>query len=146
VFPDLIARWRPYPSIIDGIERPPFVLDRGLWQGILHLIILSPKPHLRHYGVQIRCDAYFGIEEMIYSVADHGGGTLRYDGGVYIKETDSSALLTTYRVTNPVDRGPRHFSFVGGDYCYEALGLSEPSIRQFASEKEAYEWRTDEEV
>lgn len=144
MFPDPTARWRPYPSIIDGIERPPYVFDRGLWRGILHLIILSPKPYLRHYGLQIRCDAYFGVEEMIYSVADHGGETLRYDGGVYIKETDRSALLTAYRAIDPVDRNPRHFSFVGGDYCYEALGLSEPVIHQFASEEEAYEWGPDE--
>ena len=141
MFPDSIARWRPYPSMIDGIARPPYVFDRGLSRGLLHLVVYSPKPHVRHYGVQVRCDAYFGVEEMIYSVAGHGGGTLSYDGGIYIKETDSSVLLKAYRSLHPIEQHPRHFSFVGGDFCYEVLGLSEPVIREFASEDEADAWQ-----
>lgn len=131
--------WRPYPSIIDGIERPPFVLGQGLWRGMLYLIVVAPEPGLRAYGVEVPCEAYAAFEEMIYSVAIHGQGGA-YDGGVYIKEAEKSALLTAYAAVDPVGRKARHFSFVGGDYCYEVLSLGEPVIRTFASPDEAYSW------
>lgn len=140
MFPDPSLKWKPYPSVIDGIERPPFVFDQGLWRGVLHLIVLSPKPHLRFYGVELSCEVYFGTEEMIYSVADHGDAAGAYDGGVYIKEAASSALLRAFAAADPVERKARHFSFVGGDYCYEALGCSEPIIHTFADEEEAHAW------
>ncbi|MDI1343621.1 MAG: hypothetical protein PSV22_05925, partial [Pseudolabrys sp.] len=47
-----------------------------------------------------------------------------YDGGVYIKEAASSALLKAYAATDPVSRKPRHFSFVGGDYRSSQLASS----------------------
>jgi hypothetical protein len=141
LFPDPTLRWRPYPSIIDGIERPPWVFDQGLWRGALYLIVLAGKPGLRAYGIEMSCEIYAGFEEMIYSVADHGGKTGVYDGGVYIKEAENSALLKAYTATDPGSRKPRHFSFVGSDYCYEVLGLAEPLIRAFDSEDEAYAWR-----
>ena len=128
MFPDPTLRWRPFASIIDGIERPPFVFDQGFWLGVLHLIVVAPKPSFRAYGAEITCQIYAGFEEMIYSVADHGGGTAMYDGGVYINAAD------------PFGRKPRLFSFVGGDRCYEALGFSEPIIRAFDSQEEAYAW------
>jgi hypothetical protein len=141
LFPDPTVRWRPYPSIIDGIERPPFVLDQGLWRGVLHLIVLAPKPSLRSYGVEISSHIYAGFEEMIYSVADHGAGaTAIYDGGVYIKEAENSALLKAWAMTDPNKRKARHFLFVGGDYCYEVLGFSEPIIRAFDVPEQAYAW------
>ena len=140
MFPDPSLRWRPYASIIDGIERPPFVFDQGLWRGVLYLIVVAPKPSLRSYGVEIRCEIYAGFEEMIYSVADHGDKTGIYGGGVYIKEAENSALLKAYAATDPVGRKPRHFSFVGGDYCYEVLGFSEPIIRPFDGPEAAYAW------
>jgi hypothetical protein len=140
MFPDPTLRWRPYPSIIDGIERPPFVFDHGLCRGVLHLIVVAPNPGLRAYGIEIRCEIYAGLEEMIYSVADHGGGTGCYDGGVYIKEAENSVLLKAYAATDPLGRKPRHFSFVGGDYCYEVLGFSEPAIQSFDSQEDAYAW------
>lgn len=126
--------------MIDGIGRPPFVLHRGLWRGVLHLTVLEPKPGLRAYGVEIPCEIYACFEEAIYSLADHGGRTGNYDGEVYIKEAQSSALLHTYAATDPLDRRPRHFLFVGSDYCYEVLGFSEPAIRAFDSLDEAYAW------
>lgn len=132
--------WRPYPSMIDGIERPPFVFDQGLWRGVLHLIVLAPSPGLRAYGVEMPCEVYAGFEEMIYSVADHGDKGGAYDGGVYIKEAGRSALLTAYAAADPAGRKPRHFSFVGGDFCFEVLGFGEPAIRAFGSPGEAYEW------
>lgn len=141
MFPDPTLRWRPYPSIIDGIERPPSVFDHGVWRGVLYLIVVAPKPSHRAYGIEIACEIYVGFDEMIYSVADHGGTTRGYDGGVYVKEAESSALLKTYAAIDPVGRKPRHFSFVGNDYCYEVLGFSEPIIRAFDSPDEAYAWR-----
>jgi hypothetical protein len=141
LFPDPTIRWRPYRSIIDGIERGPFVFDQGLWRGVLYLIVVAPNPGLRAYGIEISCEIYSGIEEMIYSVADHGDkATGRYGGGVYIKEAENSALLKAYAATDPVGRKPRHFSFVGSDYCYEVLGFSDPTIRAFGSPEEAYAW------
>ena len=140
MFPDPTVRWRPYISIIDGIERPPFVFDQGLWKGVLYLVVLAPNPSLRAFGIEIPCEIYAGFEEMIYSVADHGDGTTVYDGGVYIKEAENSALLKAYAATDPVGRKPRHFLFVGSDYCYEVLGFSEPLVRAFNSPDEAYAW------
>jgi hypothetical protein len=86
------------------------------------------------------CEIFAGFDEMIYSIADHGGKAGDYDGGVYIKEAESSALLKAYAATDPVSRKPRHFSFVGSDKCYEVLGFSEPIIRAFDSPDEAYAW------
>lgn len=140
LFPDPTLTWRPYPSIIDGIERPPFVLDKGLWRGVLHLIVLAPKPGPRAYGIEIACEVFAAFEEMIYSVADHGGQGRAYDGGVYVKKADQSALLTAYATADPLGRKPQHFSFVGGDYCYEVLGFGDPVIRAFSSTDEAYAW------
>jgi hypothetical protein len=139
LFPDPTLRWRPYPSIIDGIERPPWVFDQGLWRGVLYLIVLAGKGP-RAYGVEISCEIYAGFHEMIYSIADHGGTTRGYDGGVYIKEAENSALLKASAALDPIGRKLRHFSFVGNDYCHEVLSLSEPTIRAFDSEDEAYAW------
>lgn len=140
MFPDPTSRWKPYPSIIDGIERGSFVFDQGFWRGVLYLIVVAPSPDSRAYGVEIRSEVYAAFDEMIYSIADHGGDALAYDGGIYIKEAENSALLTAYSAIDPVGRKPRHFSFVGSDYCYEVIGLSEPAIRAFATQEEAYEW------
>jgi hypothetical protein len=82
------------------------------------------------------CEIYAGF----HSITDHGGKTGAYDGGVYIKEGENSALLKAYAVTHPVARKPRHSAFVGSDYCNEVLGFSEPIIRAFDSPDEAYAW------
>lgn len=140
MFPDPTLTWRPYPSIIDGIERPPYVFDQGLWRGVLYLIVLAPNPGRRAYGIEIDCEIYGGFDEMIYSVADHGDRAGVYDGGVYVKEAENSALLNAYTAIDPVGRKPRLFSFVGSDRCYEVLGFSEPFIRPFAGPEEAYAW------
>jgi hypothetical protein len=141
MFPDSTTHWRPYPSIMDGITHPPFPLDRGLWRGVLHLIVLEGLGS-RAYGVEIRCEAYAAFEERIYSVVPHDAErSARYDGGVYIKEAASSRLLEAYMKIDPPLRKAevRHFLFVGTDYCYETLG-EEPVIRAFASKDEAYAW------
>jgi hypothetical protein len=139
LFPDPTLRWRPYPSIVDGIERPPFVVDQGVWRGVLYLIVLASKGP-RAYGIEISNEIYAGFDEMIYSIADHGRTTGGYDGGVYIKEAENSALLKAYAAVDPIGWKPRHFSFVGNDYCYEVLGFSEPIIQAFDSPDEAYAW------
>lgn len=77
---------------------------------------------------------------MIYSVADHGTASGRYDGGVYIKEAETSALLSAYAKIDPFRRKLRHFSFVGSDYCYEVLGFEAPVIRAFDSPDDAFKW------
>jgi hypothetical protein len=125
---------------MDGINRPPFVLDRGLNRGILHLIVLECTPGTRAYGVEIQCQAYGAFEEMIYSIADHGDVSGAYDGGVYMKEAANSRLLEAYSEIDPMERKARHFSFVGMDFCYETLGFEVPVIRTFESEEEAYAW------
>ncbi len=140
MFPDTTLRWRQYPSIIDGIGRPPYVFDQGLWRGVLYLIVVAPNPSRRAFGIEIPCEVYAGFDETIYSVADHGDRAGMYDGGVYIKEAETSALLKAYAAIDPVGRKPRHFSFVGSDYCYEVLGFSGPMIRSFGSPEEAYAW------
>ena len=85
MFPDPTIRWRPYESIIDGIERPPYVFDQGLWRGVLYLIVVAPNPSRRAYGIEMSCAIYAGFDEMIYSVANHGDSAGMYDGGIYIK-------------------------------------------------------------
>jgi hypothetical protein len=111
VFPDPTVRWRPYPSIIDGIERPPYVFGQGLWRGVLHLIVLAPKPSLRAYGVEIACEIYAGFEEMIYSVADHGASrTSFYNGDVYIKEAETLGLAESMGCGRPKQTEGKAFS------------------------------------
>ncbi|UPJ41931.1 hypothetical protein IVB40_32425 [Bradyrhizobium sp. 40] len=125
-----------HPSIIDGIERPPFVFDQGLWRGVLYLIVVAPNPGLRAYGIEMSCEIYSGIEEMIYSVADHGDKTTgRYDGGVYIKEAENSALLKAYAAIDPVGRKPRHFSFVEATTATRCLASPNPSYERLAAPK-----------
>lgn len=145
MFPDPTLQWRPYPSVMDGMRPPPFVLDRGLWRGVLNLIVLECSPGSRAYGVQIRSEAYSAFEEMIYSVAPHGDAGSRYDGSVYIKEAISSRLLEVYAEIDPFKRNVRHFLFVGTDFCYEAISAGEPIIRTFKGREEAYAWVPDRE-
>ncbi len=128
---------------MDGMKTPPFVLDRGLRRGILNLIVLEGTPGGRAYGLEIRCEIYAAFEEMIYSTAGHGDGSGGYNGGVYIKEATKSYLLEAFAKNDPIKRKVRHFSFVGGDFCYETLGVGEPIIRTFASKEEAYVWQPD---
>lgn len=146
MFPDPTIRWRPFLSVMDGMKAPPFVLDRGLWKGRLNLLVLECSPGLRAYGVSIACEIYGAFEEMIYSVAPHGDGSGAYDGSVYLKEATSSALLDAFRSADLAHRSVRQFLFVGGNYCYETLGQSEPIIRSFATQEDGYAWAPNSEV
>jgi hypothetical protein len=140
MFPDPTLRWRPYPSVMDRMKAPPFVLDRGLWRGVLNLMVLECAPGVRAYGVEIKCDIYCAFEEMIHSIAHHGDGSGMYRGDVYIKEAENSNLLEAFRKVHPLNRNARQFLFVGGDFCYETLGSAEPVVHTFASKDEAYAW------
>lgn len=140
MFPDPTSVWRPYPTAMDGMAPGMFVLDRGLWRGVLRLIVLDGNLGPRSYGVEVRCVAYAAYEDALYSCVDHGGGALRYDGAVFVKEAEQSLLLTTYKATVPGMGNPRHFSFVGTDFCYETLGFDAPVVLAFASRGDAYQW------
>ena len=141
MFPDPTSVWRPHPTAMDGMAPGMFVLDRGLWRGVLSLIVLDGNLGPRAYGVDISCVAYAAYEDALYSCADHGGGALSYDGAVFVKEADQSMLLTAYEATVPWMGKPRHFSFVGTDFCYETLGFEAPVVRAFASREDAYQWQ-----
>jgi hypothetical protein len=140
VFPDSTLKWRPFPSILDGIKAPPFVQDRGVWRGVLNLIVLESPPGTRAYSVEIRCDIYGAYEEMIYSIAQHGDRNSAYNGHVYIKEAESSSVIEALANMHPLKHGARQFLFVGADFCYETIGFEEPTVRAFASKEEAYSW------
>jgi len=144
MFPDRTVKWRPYPSIMDGMKAPPDVLDRGVWRGVLSLIVLEStfeNPGSRAYRVEVVCEIYAAFDEMIYSIAKHGDGSGMYDGGVYIKEAEDSSLMRTWTKLDPFNRKVHHFSFVGGDLCYETLGSAEPVIYKFSTVDEALAWR-----
>lgn len=140
MFPDPSSVWRSFPTIMDGMRPGIFVLDRGLWRGVLRLVVLEDLPGSRAYGVEIKCVAYAAYEDALYSCADHGGDGLSYDGAVFVKEATKSALLASYETVLPWMGKPRHFAFVGTDFCYETLGFEAPVVRVFAGRDEAYEW------
>ncbi len=142
MFPDNTLIWRAYPSIIDGI-RDPFALDRGVWRGVLSLIVLEGANGSRAYAVQVRCDIYSAYEEFIYSIADHGRARPYDNRGVYIREAEKSRAIDTLAQLHPAKRGARQFSFVGSDFCYETIGFHEPVVRAFSSREEAYSWAPD---
>jgi hypothetical protein len=107
--------------------------------------IEEKKPASRAFRIEVDCQVYFAVEEMIYSVAPHGNRSGAYDGNVYIKEASTSYLRETFTKIGPVlKRTLRHFLFVGLDYCYETLGSGEPVIHEFPDEQTAYAWRPDE--
>lgn len=138
MFPDPTIHWKPYPSVIDGIGRPPFVLDRGVWRGVLRLTVESPSDGPA-YGIEISADIHAGFDELIYSISDHGTSD-SYDGTVYVKEAIDSAPLRANAALGLPGRPLRHFLFVGGEYCYEVLGSSEPVIHAFVDGDAARTW------
>jgi hypothetical protein len=138
MFPDPTLRWSPFPSPLDGLHGPPFVLDRGLWRGVLHLIVLEADPGLRAWGLEVPCLAYFGVEAAVWRKAGHGEP---YDGAAYLRAAERSQLLAAHAKVARTKRTARHFGFVGSEFCYETLGFGEPVIRPFASRDNAWSWR-----
>ncbi len=147
MFPDPTLRWHLFPSIADGIKCP-FVLDRGLWRGKLNLLLIGRieewKPASRSFRIEVDCQVYFAVEEMIHSIAGHGDHSGKYDGSIYIKEATASRLLEVFTRVDPTKRKTRHFLFVGMDYCYETLGFGEPVLHEFPDAETAYAWRPDD--
>ncbi len=139
MIPDPTLQWRPFPSVLDGIGRPPFALDVGLYEGVLHLIILEPPPRRRAFGVTVPCQSYQAVEEMIYSVA-YPGHNASYDGTTYLKEAVTSASIRAFQAGDPLGRSVRQFLLVGSDFCYETLGFDEPVVREFDDLAAAYDW------
>ena len=140
MFPDPSLICRPYPSLLDGIKSPQLE-NFGYGNGGLHLIAFSAHNEGPAYGIQISCDAYFAVEEMLYSIAQHGDADIIYDGTVYVKEAVRSKLLDNVVAIHPSEPVWRHFIFVSYDYCFETLGKSEPAFRMFPDIGEAYEWK-----
>lgn len=145
MLPDPTAQWSAYPSIIDGIARPPYVQVRGLWQSVLYLLVTSPGDRLPAYGIRMGIEAFCGVEEMAYSIVGYGAAGAPYNGETYIKETRNSATLARYSEILNFNPTPRHFLFVGGDHCYEAIG-DEPLIEAFETLEAAWAWRPEETI
>lgn len=141
MFPDPTLRWRPRPSPLDGLKAAPFVLDRGLWRGVLHLIVLEADPGPRAWGLEVPCQAYFAVEAAIYAKAGHGDPAGAWNGSVYLKEAERSQLMAAHAAIARPKRIPRHFAFLGSEFCYETLGFGEPLVRTFASREDAWGWR-----
>ncbi|MCA0318787.1 MAG: hypothetical protein LCH88_12050 [Proteobacteria bacterium] len=154
MFPDPDLEWHAYPSIIDGIGSP-FAINRGQWEGRLHLLVVDGSIKLSGltagsrvrppaFGISIRCDVYLAVEEVLYSIVGHGDGWRRS----YIKETKNSRIIDAIAPHHPMTRNPdvanrkilRHFCFPGDDYCYETVGFNEPIIREFVSAEAGYAW------
>ena len=113
MFPDPTLVWQPYPSMMDGIKRPPYIWIGRHSKGVLSLVVVECPPATRAYGVEIACEIFCGVEEMFYSIAHHGDKTGNYDGTIYIKEAKHSRLLEVFRTIDPINRKPRHFLFCG---------------------------------
>ena len=78
MFPDSTVKWHTFSSIIDGPKPPPFALSKGVWRGVLNLIMLECVPDTRAYGIEItNCLVYCAFDEMIYSIAEQGDRTLK---------------------------------------------------------------------
>jgi hypothetical protein len=131
------------------MKPPPTVVDMGMRNGVLNLIVLEcafENSQSRAYRVEISCEIYAAFDEMIYSIANHSDGSGRYNGNVYLKEAEDSHLLRFYAERDPFKRKVRHFSFVGGHLCYETLGSTEPVISTFFSIDEALAWRLSQDL
>jgi len=53
MFPDPNLIWRAFPSILDGMKAPPYVLSRGVLHGALNLLVIESAPSARAYAVEI---------------------------------------------------------------------------------------------
>ena len=147
MFPDSTSVWLPIRTIIDGIASPPFVFDKGLWKDVVSLIIVagSPEPS-RAFGLQFRCLAYFGVDELIYDVAGHGDHGLAYDGDIYLKEAQQSRLKDIQESIDPLKRTVRHYALIGGDFCFEVLAFEPPKIFAFANAEDAHRWSPQQDT
>ena len=139
MFPDTSAKWKEFPSIIDGIDHP-VVFDKGYWKGKLYLTISEGGGDLS-FGVVLNAIAYMAIDEALFSVADHSCISLSESPNCYIREATNSNLLKLYRDKEYLQQGDiSHFQFIGHDMCFECLCFGLPKIVVFANEMECDAW------
>lgn len=139
MFPDETAKWKMFPSMIDGIDNP-FVFDKGYWKSKLYLTISEGGGDLS-FGVVLDAIAYMAIDEALFSVADHSCISLSESPNCYIREATNSNLLKLYLDKEYLQQGNiRHFQFIGHDMCIECLCVGLPKIIMFANEMECDAW------
>ena len=142
MFPDPTLRLKPYPSIISGMACI-YVFDMGAEYGTLHLVVTGDGSST-HFGIHVPCDAYFGVDEMYYSLAEHGIHEEFVDKRSFIKEAEDSLFLKKMRALATdfgLKESFRHFIFVGNEYCYETLGTGEPVVKRFENREAAEAWK-----
>lgn len=137
MFPDPTLKWKPLPSVIDGMPLPS-ADAHGIGPEGLCLTVHSFRDDQRAFGIELQCQAYFAMDDLLYKYSNHGEPTSDY-GDVYIMEATASALLDAQARCNPTIP-VRHFRFTGFDFCYEVLSVDEPKIHTFANDDEAYAW------
>lgn len=139
MFPDATAKWREFPSIIDGID-DPFVFDKGCWQGKLYLTVADGDGILS-FGVILNAIAYFAIDEALFSAMDHACLSLSARPNCYIREATHSNLLVLFRNEAYLEvKDLRHFQFIVHDKCFECLCSGLPEILTFRNEAECNAW------
>jgi len=134
--PDQKARWKPYPSIIDGLEMP-FVVNCGVYGNEIYLVVTSGTVP-GWYGITVDYWAYAAFDEGVYSIMDSGNHEGCYPPNNYIRETENSSLLGNF--PSDIFGMARHFMFPGLDECIEVIAKSEPVIQAFASSEQAEAW------
>lgn len=149
MFPDRDIFWRGIPSTIDGIRCPNVdVVGASLLNKVPVRCVVSGWSEgecLRVHTVDFpEARIVFSVEEMLYSIINHEDDTGNYDGGVYIKETDRSALLTRLAEDDPLQRQFRHFLLVGLNTCVEIVDTEAPVVRDHSSYDAAMAWAQSE--
>ena len=141
--PDI--RWRGVPSAIDGIRFPNVdVVGASLLNRVPVRCLVSEWRDgecLRVHSVDFpSAQAVFAVEEMLYSIINHREDGGAYDGEVYIKETDRSALLSKLSESDPQGRSFRHFLLVGLNTCVEVVDTEAPVVREHSDFATAETW------
>ncbi|AAK23704.1 hypothetical protein EIB18_09180 [Caulobacter vibrioides] len=150
MLPDPDICWRGVPSMIDGIRYPNVdVIGASLLNKVPVRCLVSEWSAgdcLRVYSVDFPgARVVFAVEEMLYSIINHDDGTGNYDGGVYLKETDRSAVLARLAEDDPMQRRFRHFLLVGLNTCVEIVDTHEPIVRTHADYESARRWAREAE-
>jgi len=143
LFPDPTIEWKGLPSSIDGLQGPNLELVRGDSYAVRCVVSeWSDGECLRAGSIEFGDpQAFFVVEEMIYSIAyagrQDGGG---YDGTTYIKEADRSALKTAVEAAGFNEHTVRHFLLAGLSTCMEVIASNAPEVRAHANYDEAMTW------